>query len=208
MGSKTEARDLAIACGVPIIPGSEGIITELKEAQEFCDQFGFPVMVKAAYGGGGRGMRIVNNQQELEEGFFGASREALNAFGDGSCFIERYVEEPRHIEVQLMGDHHGNVVHLFERDCSVQRRHQKIVEIAPAPNLEEGLRQTILADAVKIAKHCNYQNAGTAEFLVDPQGRHYFIEMNARLQVEHTVSLTLTLTLIGARLQVEHSVTA
>jgi pyruvate carboxylase len=139
-------------------------------------------------GGGGRGMRVVREESEFKNAFERAVSEAKSAFGDGTVFIERFLERPRHIEVQLIGDAQGNIVHLFERDCSVQRRHQKVVEVAPATHLPEEVRQAIWADAIKLAKSVNYRNAGTAEFLVDQQGRHYFIEINPRIQVEHTIT--------------------
>jgi pyruvate carboxylase len=146
------------------------------------------VIVKAAMGGGGRGMRVVREEAEFKNAFERAVSEAKSAFGDGTVFIERFLERPRHIEVQIIGDSLGNIVHLFERDCSVQRRHQKVVEVAPATHLPEEVRQAIWGDAIKIAKSVNYRNAGTAEFLVDQQGRHYFIEINPRIQVEHTIT--------------------
>lgn len=139
-------------------------------------------------GGGGRGMRVVREEAEFKNAFERAVSEAKSAFGDGTVFIERFLERPRHIEVQIIGDSLGNIVHLFERDCSVQRRHQKVVEVAPATHLPEEVRQAIWGDAIKIAKSVNYRNAGTAEFLVDQQGRHYFIEINPRIQVEHTIT--------------------
>eukprot|EP01134_Creolimax_fragrantissima_P000586 CFRG0586T1 len=192
MGNKTEARELAKLAKVPVVPGTDGAITTVKEAIEFCTDHGFPIILKAAYGGGGRGMRVVRNMGELEDNFHRATSEALGAFGNGSMFIERYLENPRHIEVQILADHHGNVMHLFERDCSVQRRHQKVVEIAPAPNLNEETRAALTADAVRLCQVAGYGNAGTVEFLVDEDGRHYFIEVNARLQVEHTVTEEVT----------------
>lgn len=192
MGDKVEARKSAIAAGVQVVPGTDTPIETVDEAVAFCKEHGLPVIFKAAFGGGGKGMRVVRNFEELEENFRRAQSEAKAAFGNGSMFIERFIERPRHIEVQLMGDEHGNVVHLFDRDCSIQRRHQKVVEIAPAPNLSDTVRQNIANDALKLARFVNYQGAGTAEFLVDPQGRHYFIEVNARLQVEHTVTEEVT----------------
>jgi pyruvate carboxylase len=146
------------------------------------------VIIKAAMGGGGRGMRVVREEAEFKNAFERAVSEAKSAFGDGTVFIERFLERPRHIEVQIIGDALGNIVHLFERDCSVQRRHQKVVEVAPATHLPEEVRQAIWSDAIKLAKSVNYRNAGTAEFLVDQQGRHYFIEINPRIQVEHTIT--------------------
>ncbi|XP_063957669.1 pyruvate carboxylase, mitochondrial-like isoform X2 [Lytechinus pictus] len=192
MGDKVEARQIAIAAGVPVVPGTNGPVTTSQEVEEFCEQYGFPVILKAAYGGGGRGMRVVRSMDEVKENFERASSEALSAFGDGSMFIERYIEEPRHIEVQVLGDKFGNVIHLYERDCSVQRRHQKLIELAPAPMLDPALRNKMTSDAVKLCQSVNYENAGTVEFLLDKQGNHYFIEVNARLQVEHTVTEEIT----------------
>lgn len=192
MGDKVEARKSAIAAGVQVVPGLDVPIDHVDDAVSFCKEHGLPVIFKAAFGGGGKGMRVVKNFEELEENFRRAQSEAKAAFGNGSMFIERFIERPRHIEVQLMGDEYGNVVHLFDRDCSIQRRHQKVVEIAPAPNLDPQVRANIARDALKIARFVKYQGAGTAEFLVDPQGRHYFIEVNARLQVEHTVTEEVT----------------
>ena len=146
------------------------------------------VIIKAAMGGGGRGMRVVREQSDFKDAFERAVSEAKSAFGDGTVFIERFLERPRHIEVQILADAVGNTVHLFERDCSVQRRHQKVVEVAPATHLPEEVRRAILADAIKLAKSVGYRNAGTAEFLVDQMGRHYFIEINPRIQVEHTIT--------------------
>ena len=149
-------------------------------------------MLKAARGGGGRGMRVAKDENELEEAFQRASSEAQAAVGDGRLFVERLVSQARHIEVQIIGDYYGNVVHLYERDCSVQRRHQKVIEVAPATNLDPQIRERMTSDAVRLAKHVGYQNAGTVEFLLDNQGRHYFIEVNCRLQVEHTCSEEIT----------------
>ncbi|XP_019642299.1 PREDICTED: pyruvate carboxylase, mitochondrial-like isoform X1 [Branchiostoma belcheri] len=193
MGDKVEARQIAIAAGVQVVPGTDGPVSTLEEAQQFCSEHGFPIILKAAFGGGGRGMRIVRNKEDLNENFQRATSEALAAFGNGSLFIEKFIEKPRHIEVQILGDKAGNVVHLYERDCSVQRRYQKVVEYAPAPELDPVLRKGILADAVKLAKFVGYENAGTVEFLLDQeQGKFYFIEVNARLQVEHTVTEEVT----------------
>ena len=192
MGDKVEARKTAIAAGLQVIPGTEAPMTQVSEARDFVTKSGLPVMLKAAYGGGGRGMRVVRSMDELEENFDRAVSEAVSAFGNGAMFIEKFIEHPRHIEVQILGDSAGNVVHLYERDCSVQRRHQKIVEIAPAPKLDPETRQRILEDAIKIAQFVGYQNAGTVEFLLDENGQHYFIEVNARLQVEHTITEEVT----------------
>lgn len=192
MGDKVAAREAAIAAGVPIVPGTDGPITTKEEAKEFCMKHGLPVIFKAAFGGGGRGMRVVRKMEEVEENFMRASSEAAAAFGNGAMFIEKFIERPRHIEVQLLGDRAGNVIHLYERDCSVQRRHQKVVEIAPAPNLDIKIRNQMTTKAVELAKHVGYENAGTVEFLCDERGNFYFIEVNARLQVEHTVTEEIT----------------
>lgn len=186
------ARKAAIDAGVPIVPGTDRPVTTTDEAVTFCKQYGLPVIFKAAYGGGGRGMRVVRKMDEVEEMFARASSEAKSAFGNGAMFIEKFIERPRHIEVQLLGDKAGNVVHLYERDCSVQRRHQKVVEIAPAPRLAIDVRDRMTECAVRLAKHVGYENAGTVEFLVDETGNFYFIEVNARLQVEHTVTEEIT----------------
>eukprot|EP00911_Craspedida_sp_UC1_P001342 UC1_evm1s1011 len=160
-------------------------------------------MIKAAFGGGGRGMRIVRDMPQLRDGFARCVSEARAAFGDGTVFLERYVENPRHIEVQILADNYGNVVHLYERDCSVQRRHQKIVECAPAAELDSSVRLALYADSIKLAKVMGYRNAGTTEFLVDTQGRHYFIEVNPRIQVEHTITEQLTgVDLVAAQIQI------
>nr|CAG4717938.1 unnamed protein product [Naegleria fowleri] len=193
LGDKTTARKLAQQIGIPVVPGTENAVTSIAEAKRFCADINFPVILKAAHGGGGRGMRIVRRMDDLEEAFQRASSEALNAFGSSAVFIEKYVENPRHIEVQVLADKYGNVVHLYERDCSVQRRHQKVVEIAPAPHLDPQVRQRILNDATRLALHVKYVNAGTFEFLVDSNGKdYYFIEVNPRLQVEHTVTEEIT----------------
>jgi acetyl/propionyl-CoA carboxylase alpha subunit/acetyl-CoA carboxylase carboxyltransferase component len=188
-GDKVAARELARGLGVPIIPGSETALADAGAAGEAAGALGYPVMLKAAAGGGGRGMRRVGDASEMAAAFASAAREAEAAFGDGALFIEKLIERPRHIEVQILADGEGNVVHLFERDCSVQLRHQKLVEIAPAAGLDADLRQRILDDAVRLAKAADYVNAGTVEFLVAPTlGAHFFIECNPRIQVEHTVT--------------------
>ncbi|XP_075693509.1 pyruvate carboxylase, mitochondrial [Rhinoderma darwinii] len=192
MGDKVEARSIAISSGVPVVPGTDAPITCLTEAKEFSNKYGFPIIFKAAYGGGGRGMRVVRSYEELEENYTRAYSEALSAFGNGALFLEKFIEKPRHIEVQILGDKHGNVIHLYERDCSIQRRHQKVVEIAPAALLDPQLRDRLTHDSVKLAKQVGYENAGTVEFLVDKHGKHYFIEVNSRLQVEHTVTEEIT----------------
>lgn len=192
MGNKVFARKLAESCNVPTIPGTMTSVTDPAEAEKFADEHGLPIILKAAFGGGGRGMRVVRERKDVREAFERAHSEAVAAFGKGDLFIEKYLETPRHIEVQVMGDKYGNVVHLFERDCSVQRRHQKIIEIAPAVNLPESVRDQLTSDAVKLAKAVGYESAGTVEFLVTPDLKHYFIEVNARLQVEHTVTEEVT----------------
>ncbi|KAL6118700.1 pc [Pungitius sinensis] len=203
MGDKVEARSLAISAGVPVVPGTDAPITCLQDAQVFSKTYGFPIIFKAAYGGGGRGMRVVREYEELEENYQRAYSEALAAFGNGALFVEKFIEKPRHIEVQILGDKYGNVIHLYERDCSIQRRHQKVVEIAPAFQLDPHLRNRLHADAVNLAKQVGYENAGTVEFLVDRQNKHYFIEVNSRLQVEHTVTEEITdVDLVHAQLHV------
>ncbi|XP_066462731.1 pyruvate carboxylase, mitochondrial-like [Eleutherodactylus coqui] len=192
MGDKVEARAIAISAGVPVVQGTDSPITCVTEAKEFSNKYGFPIIFKAAYGGGGRGMRVVRSYEELEENYTRAYSEALSAFGNGALFVEKFIEKPRHIEVQILGDKHGNVIHLYERDCSIQRRHQKVVEIAPAAQLNPQLRDRLTHDSVKLAKQVGYENAGTVEFLVDKNGKHYFIEVNSRLQVEHTVTEEIT----------------
>lgn len=194
---------LAMDCKVPVVPGTPGPVSEYSQCKAFIQEHGFPIIIKAAMGGGGRGMRVVRDEASLEDSFHRAKSEALSAFGDGTVFIERFLDKPRHIEVQLLADRAGNVVHLFERDCSVQRRHQKVVEIAPAKNLDNAVREAILNDAVRIAKSVKYKNAGTAEFLVDNQNRHYFIEINPRIQVEHTITEEITgIDIVAAQIQI------
>ena len=192
LGDKIQSKLVANEVGVPCIPGVEAAIRSEKEAREFAEVAGYPVMLKAAAGGGGRGMRIVRSEENLIAQFKSAQSEAVKAFGNGDIFIEKYIEEPKHIEVQILGDNYGNIVHLYDRDCSVQRRHQKVVEFTPSLCLTEEQRQSICSDALKIARAVNYRSAGTVEFLVDNEGNHYFIEMNTRIQVEHTVTELVT----------------
>ena len=192
VGDKIKSKIVAVAAGVPVIPGVERPIATDEEALEFAKQAGYPVILKASAGGGGRGMRIVRDEKALLNEYHVAKNEAKKAFGNDDIFIEKYLEAPKHIEVQLLGDKHGNLVHLYERDCSIQRRHQKVIEFTPALSITEEMRQDICNDALKIAKSVNYRGAGTAEFLVDKNGNHYFIEMNPRIQVEHTVSEMVT----------------
>lgn len=192
LGDKINSKIVAHAANVPTIPGVEKALKTIKEAKEVAAEIGYPVMVKASNGGGGRGMRIVRREEDLEIEFENARSESRKAFGEDIIFIEKYIEDPKHIEVQILGDAYGNIVHLYERDCSVQRRHQKIIEHAPAFSLLTEIREKICQDAVRIAKHVNYKSAGTLEFLVDKHGNHYFIEMNTRVQVEHTVTEQVT----------------
>jgi acetyl-CoA carboxylase biotin carboxylase subunit len=192
MGSKIAAKEAAARFGVPLVPGINKPITDVKLAHEVALEIGYPVLIKASAGGGGKGMRIVEREDELEEQMQRAISEATSAFGDGSVFIEKYVTQPRHIEFQIFGDQHGNVVHLFERECSVQRRHQKVVEEAPSSILTPEMRKKMGEAAVNVAKAANYYNAGTVEFIVDSNLNFFFLEMNTRLQVEHPVTEQIT----------------
>src|SRR5439155_211368 len=178
--------------GVPVVPGSPGLIDADADALKLAQQMGYPVLIKAASGGGGRGMRVAHNDISLQTGLKTARQEAEKAFKDGSVYLEKYLEQPRHVEVQVLADRHGHVVHLWERDCSLQRRHQKLVEESPAPNLPPAVRSEICQAAVRLVREAGYYNAGTCEFLVDKQKRFYFIEVNARIQVEHPVSELVT----------------
>ena len=203
LGDKVSARTLAMRCGVPVVPGTDGPVENFEDVKSFTDEHGFPIIIKAAFGGGGRGMRVVRKQEDLKDSFERATSEAKSAFGNGTVFVERFLDRPKHIEVQLLGDNHGNVVHLFERDCSVQRRHQKVVELAPAKDLPTEVRDHLLNDAVKLAQSVNYRNAGTAEFLVDQKNRYYFIEINPRIQVEHTITEEITgIDIVAAQIQI------
>ncbi|MFT4762629.1 MAG: acetyl-CoA carboxylase biotin carboxylase subunit [Paraglaciecola sp.] len=192
MGSKLAAKEAVKSYNIPMVPGIEEAITDVTLAQKIAGEIGFPILIKASAGGGGKGMRVVNNIEELPEQMARAISEAISAFGDGSVFIEKYVNSPRHIEIQVLADTHGNVVHLFERECSVQRRHQKVVEEAPSAVLTPELRAEMGEAAVKVAKACDYVGAGTVEFLLDEKLNFYFLEMNTRLQVEHPVSELIT----------------
>ncbi|HKK04921.1 MAG TPA: acetyl-CoA carboxylase biotin carboxylase subunit [Gammaproteobacteria bacterium] len=192
MGDKTEARRTMIEAGIPVTPGSEGNLASLDEALTLADEIGYPVMLKATSGGGGRGIRRCDNAQDLKRNYERVISEASKAFGSAEVFLEKYVASPRHIEVQILADGHGNVVHLFERDCSIQRRHQKLIEIAPSPQLNDEQRQYIGDLAVRAAKAAGYKNAGTVEFLMDDEDNFYFMEMNTRLQVEHPVTEQIT----------------
>ena len=203
LGDKTSARALAVECGVPVVPGSDGAVEELEQAETFVAEHGLPVIVKATLGGGGRGMRVVRVSAELEAAIEAARSEAEAAFGDGTLFIERYLERPRHVEVQILGDASGAVIHLFERDCSVQRRHQKVVEMAPAVGLDPAVRDALTRDAVTLAQAVGYRNAGTVEFLLDDEDRRHFIEVNPRIQVEHTVTEEVTgIDLVQAQIRI------
>ncbi len=188
MGDKAFAKDTMRKANVPVVPGSDGIIKNAAEAKKLALEIGLPVIIKATAGGGGRGMRIVRNIEEIEKSFNTASSEAESAFGNGGCYLEKYLEEPRHIEIQLLGDKYGNVIHLGERDCSIQRRHQKLIEESPSPVVNEELREKIGSAAVRGAKSVKYLGAGTIEFLLDKHKNFYFMEMNTRIQVEHCVT--------------------
>lgn len=192
MGSKLAAKQAAQKFGVPMVPGTETPLRSLAEAREVVKRTGFPILIKASAGGGGKGMRVVQHEGELEEQIGMAKSEALNAFGDDAVFIEKYVGSPRHIEIQLLGDQHGNYVYLFERECSIQRRHQKLIEEAPSSCLTPDIRSAMGKCAVDVARACDYYGAGTVEFLVDEQLNFYFLEMNTRLQVEHPVTEMIT----------------
>jgi len=203
LGDKNRARKLAREAQVPVVPGSEGLIENEEQAVKTAHQIGFPVLVKASAGGGGRGMRVALNDLALKQALQQARSEAEGAFGDGSIYLEKYVEHPRHVEVQVLADHHGNAVHLWERDCSVQRRHQKLIEESPSPHINQETREKMCAAAVRLVKSANYTNAGTVEFIVDGQGNFYFIEVNARIQVEHPVTEMVTgIDLIKAQIRV------
>ena len=192
MGDKATARETVKAAGVPIIPGSDGPLASEKEALQTAEKIGFPVIIKAVAGGGGRGMRVAHNAVAFAKEYATAKNEAEKAFGNGDVYIEKFIENPRHIEFQILADSHGNVVHLGERDCSIQRRHQKVIEEAPSPFITPEQREKMGAAAIKAAKAVNYENAGTVEFLVDTDGSFYFIEMNTRIQVEHPVTEEIT----------------
>jgi len=194
LGDKVKAKKVAVEAGVPIIESNIGVLTTTEEAIAEANRIGYPVIVKAASGGGGRGMRVIRTDSDLQKAFIESRREAMNAFGDDTIFLEKFIENPKHIEVQIVGDHHGNLVHLFERDCSVQRRFQKIVEVAPAKSLSQECKDKLYEYALKITKHVEYNNAGTVEFLVDVDDNHkiYFIEVNPRIQVEHTITEVVT----------------
>ena len=192
MGSKTAARELAIAAGTPVVPGTTTALRDASEAARVAGEFGYPVLLKAAAGGGGKGMRVVHREDELEAALASAQREARNAFGDDAVYVEKYIVGPRHVEIQVLGDQHGTMLHLGERECSVQRRHQKMIEEAPSVDVSPGLRAHMGAAAVAAARAAGYTNAGTCEFLLDADGSFYFLEMNTRIQVEHPVTELVT----------------
>ncbi len=203
MGDKANARKTMIGAGVPVIPGSDGIVPNIVEAKKICGEIGYPVMVKATAGGGGRGIRLVEDERQLEKQFAEAQAEALANFGNGDLYIEKFVVNPRHIEFQLLADNYGNVVHLGERDCSLQRRNQKVLEESPSPIMTDELRARMGAAAVSAAKACGYRNAGTIEFLVDKDKNFYFMEMNTRIQVEHPVTEFVTgIDLVKAQIRI------
>ncbi len=188
MSDKSKAKDVMIAAEVPVVPGSDGAITDIEDAKKRAKAVGYPVILKAAQGGGGRGMRVVEDESYLENAFLAAESEAITAFGDGTIYMEKFIKDPRHIEVQIMADSHGNVIHVGERDCSMQRRHQKLIEESPAVVLTDEVRERLWAAAVRATQYIKYEGAGTFEFLLDSNLDFYFMEMNTRLQVEHTVS--------------------
>ncbi|TAF32800.1 MAG: acetyl-CoA carboxylase biotin carboxylase subunit [Cytophagales bacterium] len=192
MGSKIAAKNAVAAHNIPLVPGTKEAIIDIAEAKKKAEEIGYPILIKASAGGGGKGMRIVENSQEFESQMDRAVSEAISAFGDGSVFIEKYIASPRHIEIQIVGDHHGNIAYLFERDCSVQRRHQKVVEEAPSAVLTPAIRKAMGECAVQVGKACNYYGAGTVEFIMDDKLNFYFLEMNTRLQVEHPVTELIT----------------
>ncbi|WP_317327103.1 acetyl-CoA carboxylase biotin carboxylase subunit [Turicibacter sanguinis] len=192
MGNKSKAREMMIAANVPVVPGSDGLIESIEQGKRVAKEIGYPVLVKASAGGGGRGMRVINSEDEFEDLFQTAKLEAKMSFGDDSMYMEKFIENPRHIEFQILADQFGNVVHLYDRDCSVQRRNQKVIEEAPSPVLDELTRQKMGEIAVLVAKTVGYENAGTIEFLLDKHQNFYFIEMNTRIQVEHPITEMIT----------------
>ncbi|MFT7487125.1 MAG: acetyl-CoA carboxylase biotin carboxylase subunit [Candidatus Paceibacteria bacterium] len=192
LGQKDNAKQMARDADVPVVPGSDGAVEDEAEAVKVAAEIGYPVIVKAAFGGGGRGMRVARNEPSLVNGFHAARTEAMNAFGNATVYIEKFVDNPRHVEIQILGDKYGNAVHLGERDCTIQRRHQKLIEESPSILIDEDTRRRMGEAAVRLVKHAGYHNAGTVEFLVDKDGSFYFIEVNARIQVEHTVTEMVT----------------
>src|SRR5205814_5576949 len=192
MGNKIRAKEAMKEAGLPQLPGSEGVVQDERDLARLAERIGFPVILKAAAGGGGRGMKIVREKEQLSQMYRTASAESLAAFGNGDMYVERYVERPRHIEIQIVADEHGNIIHLGERECSVQRRHQKMLEEAPSPALNDKLRERMGRVGVEAMKKVKYNNVGTIEFLLDERGDFYFMEMNTRIQVEHPVTESVT----------------
>ena len=188
LGNKSQARKMMKEAGIPIIPGSKEIIQNVEQGQKIAQEIGYPVIIKASNGGGGRGMRIIANDDEFEHQYQSAKAEAKACFGDDDMYLEKFIESPKHIEVQVVGDQHGNVIHLYERDCSFQRRHQKMIEEAPCHILKKEVRENLLKDAIKACHHVGYDSVGTIEFLLDKHGHYYFMEMNTRIQVEHPIT--------------------
>lgn len=206
MGNKSEAKKTMIAAGVPTVPGSDGVVTSPDEAVKVAKATGYPLIIKASAGGGGRGMRVVKSEDGLLDAYRMATTEAEAAFGNGDVYIEKFIEEPRHIEIQILSDRHGNAIYLGERDCSIQRRHQKLIEESPSPFLTEELRSKMGEAAVKAANAIQYQGAGTVEFLVDKHQNFYFMEMNTRIQVEHTVTEEVTkIDLVKEQIQIAYT---
>ncbi|VAW77322.1 Pyruvate carboxylase subunit A, partial [hydrothermal vent metagenome] len=203
MGNKIEARRLMQSAGVPVVPGSDENLTGLDEAVALANDIGYPVMLKATSGGGGRGIRRCNNEVALRKNYERVLSEATKAFGSADIFLEKCIDRPRHIEVQILADSHGNTIHLFERDCSIQRRHQKLIEIAPSPQISDEQRDMLGQWAIKAAEAAEYENAGTVEFLMTDDGQFYFMEMNTRLQVEHTVTESITgVDIVGEQIRI------
>lgn len=192
LGDKTSAREMAREAGVPLAEGSDGIVETIEDAARWAEKIGYPVMLKASAGGGGKGIRVAENETQLKEAFESASSEAVVNFGDGRLYMEKFISKPRHIEVQVLGDNEGNVIHLYDRECSIQRRHQKLIEEAPSPFLDEEHRRSMCDCAVRLAKRAGYVGAGTVEFLVDSEQNFYFCEMNTRIQVEHPITEAIT----------------
>jgi acetyl-CoA carboxylase biotin carboxylase subunit len=192
MGDKASARKLASELGVPVIPGSKGAVEDPDEAVSIADEIGYPVIIKAAAGGGGKGMRVAEDRDSFAQSFQLARNEALAGFGDATVYLEKFLSRPRHVEIQIMGDQSGKVMHIGERDCSIQRRHQKLIEESPSPGIDQAMRQKLGNSAVHLAEHISYVGAGTVEFLVDRDGSYYFMEMNTRIQVEHPVTEMVT----------------
>lgn len=192
LGDKTSAREMAREAGVPLAEGSDGIVETIEDAARWAEKIGYPVILKASAGGGGKGIRVAENETQLKEAFESASSEAVVNFGDGRLYMEKFISKPRHIEVQVLGDNEGNVIHLYDRECSIQRRHQKLIEEAPSPFLDEEHRRSMCDCAVRLAKRAGYVGAGTVEFLVDSEQNFYFCEMNTRIQVEHPITEAIT----------------